>query len=207
MLAEDMTRAALTWWPELGMGWYPVTESPYDAAYFEKYRQMDQTATGAALTEARVYFVSRYCEGTVCDVGIGGGRFVTEYGARGFDINQEAVRWLIEQRAFADPYQTRFDALTFWDSLEHIHDIKGAVARAGRFVFVSLPIFTGHAHVLRSKHFRKDEHCWYFTRRGFVEFMDGEGFDLLECSLMEQALGREDIETFAFRRRAAYTAS
>ena len=203
MLAETLTQKALTWWPELGMGWYPVTESPYDAAYFAKYCLMDQTNAGQALTEARIDLVRRHYRGECCDVGIGGGRFVVESGARGFDINPDAVAWLTGRGLFSDPYHVAFDALTFWDSLEHIHDIHGVLARAGKFVFVSIPIFDGPDHILRSKHFRKGEHCWYFTRRGFIDFMVREGFAPLEISLMEQDIGREDIESFAFVRREA----
>lgn len=201
MLAETLTQTALTWWPELGMGWYPVTESPYDADYFAKYREMDNSERGRLLTAARLDLVRRHYAGVCCDVGIGGGRFVIESDSYGFDINPEAVRWLVHRGEFADPYRNKFRALTFWDSLEHIPDIQAILARAGNFVFVSIPIFRNPDHILRSKHYRKDEHCWYFTRRGFVDFMDREGFDLLECSLMEQIFGREDIESFAFARR------
>lgn len=204
MLAEDLTQKGLTWWPELEMGWYPVTESPYDAAYFAKYRRMDETDAGAALTRERVNLVRRHHrDGKCCDVGIGGGRFVIKSGAQGFDINQEAVSWLKKCGFFSDPYREEFDTLTFWDSLEHIPDIQGVLARAGKFVFVSIPIFDGPEHILRSKHFRKNEHFWYFTRRGFIDFMVREGFAPLEISLMEQDIGREDIESFAFVRRAA----
>ncbi len=202
MLAEELTKNALTWWPELGMGWYPVTESPYDTAYFAKYREMDNSECGRLLTDARIDLVRRHYCYAVCDIGVGGGRFVHESGSVGFDVNPEAVRWLITRGIFADPYVEEIDALTFWDSLEHIPDIKAILARAGKFVFVSIPIFKGPDHILRSKHFRTDEHCWYFTRKGFVEFMDREGFDVLDISIMEQQLGREDIESFAFARRA-----
>ena len=37
-----------------------------------------------------------------------------------------------------------------------------------RLVFLCLPLFTGPEHVLRSKHFRPEEHCWYWTRDGLL---------------------------------------
>lgn len=61
--------------------------------------------------------VRRYYDGQdIVDVGIGGGRFITECGAFGFDINPEAVAWLKQIGRFRDPAGK---ALTFWDSLEH----------------------------------------------------------------------------------------
>jgi hypothetical protein len=54
--------------------------------------------------------------------------------------------------------------------------------------------------VLRSKHFRPTEHCWYFTRPGLVFAMKLCGFVLVSESNIETELGREDIGTFAFRR-------
>lgn len=195
---------ALQWLPELGIGWFPVTEAPYDAAYWERYRGMDRTPAGKQLTEDRCAWVHQHAgraPGLVCDVGIGGGRFVEQFGAVGMDVNPAAIAWLTECGRLHDLRAEAVDAATFWDSLEHIHDPVPLLANVRHWVFTSLPIFTGPDHVLRSKHFRKDEHCWYFTREGLTHFMDLQGFDLKGVSVMEQNAGREDIGTFAFRRR------
>lgn len=190
--------------PELGIGWYPVTAQPYDDAYWEKYRRYDASPIGDALTACRLAIVRRYCgDRPVVDVGIGGGRFVQEHGnAQGFDVNPRAVEWLKARKKFFDPYKSEVDSLSFWDSLEHIHNPEGLLRRVQKFVFVSLPIFRDADHVLASKHFRPDEHCWYFTRSGFLIFMARFGFHPIEESTMEQDAGREDIMTFAFARYA-----
>jgi hypothetical protein len=65
---------------------------------------------------------------------------------------------------------------------------------------MSIPIFSGKDHALASKHFRPDEHYWYFTKVGLMGFMLGLGFTCRSESSFEIALGREDIQTFAFRR-------
>jgi len=203
-LFESLSESHLQWLPELGIGWYPVTEAPYDAAYWARYRRQDATETGAALTRARCALVSRHLmgrPGTVVDIGIGGGRFVEASGARGFDINPAAIDWLQTNDRWFDPYSAPFHAATFWDSLEHIHDPAPLLANVRGVAFVSLPIFSGPEHIVRSKHFRKDEHCWYFTRAGFIDFMDRHGFRMLEVNVMEQHCGREDIESYAFARR------
>ena len=193
--------ANLLWLPECGIGWYPVTEQPYDDDYWQKYRRYDATPTGELLTTCRLDLVHRFNVGSVIDIGIGGGKFVESCpGALGFDINPAAIDWLKSGGKWADPYATIFEAATFWDSLEHIHNPRPILRNVRRYCFVSLPIFKDCNHILRSKHFRKDEHCWYFTRRGINLFMRSFGFKQLERSTMEQACGREDIETYVFER-------
>lgn len=191
------------WLPEVGIGHYPVRaeDTPYDAAYFEKYERMADTGMGRTLTQARVDLVARHHTGDVLDVGIGCGQFVSAMpGAKGFDVNPAGVEWLTRRDLYRDLYRGHYEALTFWDSLEHIHDIARAVCQSGKWVFTSLPIFTGPEHVLRSRHFRPDEHIWYFTDRGIRWWFAEQGFECVEHSTMESDLGREDIGTYAFRR-------
>lgn len=191
----------LVWLPECGIGYYPVSEQPYDDDYWERYCEMDATPVGAALTQARIEFVEMVM-GTLpralVDVGIGGGRFVREANAWGTDVNPTALHWLKNNGSLWDGSQTT--AMTFWDSLEHIHDPSELLAKCERYAFISMPIYTDSVHILRSKHFRKDEHCWYFTRDGLTTFMKLHGFDLTYFNTVEQDHGREDIGTFAFRR-------
>ncbi|MEO8101337.1 MAG: methyltransferase domain-containing protein [Betaproteobacteria bacterium] len=202
----------LQWLPELGIGWYPVSAQPYDAGYWDHYRALDLTPCGSALTAMRIALVARHWAGTVVDIGIGGGRFVEQRGKAGptfgFDINPHAIQWLIENDAWCDPFRwlpglpggLPVEAITCWDSLEHIADPGALIAWVKRFVFVSLPIFVDAADALASKHYKPAEHCWYFTRTGLARFMDGCGFAMIESNAMEQAAGREQIETFVFER-------
>lgn len=193
--------ARLQW--DAGVGFLPVSESPYDAAYFDKYRRYADTEMGRAITQARVDLVRRHMGGgTVCDVGIGCGAFVEAAQCAGYDINPAGVAWLNERAAYRDPYAQDFDALTFWDALEHIPDVALMLTNARRWVFASLPIVPGDGPPnVGWKHWRKDEHCWYFTAAGFIRWMSGHGFDLVEANRAETALGREDIMSFALERR------
>lgn len=208
---NKLSRNELQWFPEVGFGYFPVTATPYDERYFDNYRRWDWTAIGDALNEARVSLVSRHTttmhDALLCDVGIGGGRFVADAGkklrnlrVRGFDVNPSAVSWLSSHGLLKDPNADMVDVATFWDSLEHILDPAPLLKNVRKLAIVSLPIFTDAAHVLRSKHFKKEEHCLYFTRGGLIRFMDEQGFSLLEVNTMEQEAGREDIESFAFER-------
>jgi hypothetical protein len=205
-LFDTLRAKKLQWVPELDLGFYPVVAQPYNHEYWENYRKMDKTPCGTMLTNMRVGLVRKYVSTRVqvVDIGIGGGRFVDEcFNAVGYDINPEAVAWLHNRKQFHDPYEVaRVAALTFWDSLEHIHDPMPLLAKCTGHVFVSLPVFTGPEHVLQSKHYKTDEHCWYFTTVGLINFMDKAGFDCLERNNMEQTAGREGIETFVFLRRS-----
>jgi ubiquinone/menaquinone biosynthesis C-methylase UbiE len=185
------------------MGFYPVVDSPYDQDYWDKYVGYANSQMGKELTLKRVEWVNKWADGmSVIDVGIGCGHFIQErkHPTYGYDINPVAVEWLESRGLLVDPNASQIDALTFWDVIEHIKNPESMLANAKRFVFASIPVFTGPEQILTSKHFRKDEHCWYWTRESFPVFMSWFGFRLLEVSNFESELGREDIATFAFER-------
>lgn len=196
-------KRGLVWLPELGMGRYPVkrTGRPYDAEYFARYQQLADTPLGRDLTAARIRLVARHYTGPLVDVGIGAGQFVeARPNTRGYDVNPAGVEWLLQRGVWAGLYDDRYPALTFWDSLEHIDRPDVAVGRAEKWVFVSVPIFSGAEHVVRSRHFRRDEHIWYWTHDGLVAWFEKQGFMLVEHNSIETQLGREGIGSFAFAR-------
>lgn len=195
-------KSGLVWLPELGMGRYPVPKTrPYDEEYFSRYQELADTDLGRELTAARIRLVARHYTGPVVDVGIGAGQFVTARPeTKGFDVNPAGIEWLKERGAWANLYRDRYPTLTFWDSLEHIDRPDVAVGRAEKWVFVSVPIFSGAEHVIRSRHFRRDEHIWYWTHEGLVAWFVEQGFELMESNGIETQLGREGIGSYAFAR-------
>lgn len=204
-LFEAWADQGLVWLPERGMGRLHVHEAPYDEDYFQKYERYAATEMGREITAARVALVERHVGGhaQVVDVGIGCGDFVEAYTgrARGYDVNPVGVQWLKRRGLFRDPREGGADALTFWDALEHIPDPRPFLAAARRWVFCSIPIVPGDGPpALDWKHLRRDEHVWYFTRRGLIGWMREQGFRCVECCAAEILLGRDDIETFAFHR-------
>ncbi len=189
----------LLWSEELGMGFHPRPPMDYSGTYFEKYQALDATPMGTALTTARLDMVRRHFDGEVLDVGIGGGRFVVESGAKGFDVNEEAVQWLKSRNAYADPYKG-VAAITCWDSLEHVPDPEALVRSVGEWVFVSMPVYKDQADCLKSKHFKPGEHLHYWSVRGLVGWFAKMNFGCVEINERESELGREGITSFAFRR-------
>lgn len=195
----------LIWLPEKGIGYFPVADFVYDQSYFDKYQAYAKTEIGVQLNLTRAAFVKSHYAGEVVDIGIGSGQFIRTHGqAKGYDVNPAGKAWLETKQLWHDVYAGEIcEALTFWDSLEHIKNIEAVVRRASKFVFTSLPIFKDCEHILRSKHYRKDEHYWYFTHDGIINWFGEQGFELIGSAGFEQDFGREDIWTYAFRRKNA----
>jgi hypothetical protein len=199
-LSESESR--LVWLPEEGVGFYPVTNlsNIYDERYFKKYLGYEGTQLDLAINEFRIGLINKYIGGgRLIDVGIGSGSLIkSRRNTLGFDINPVAVDWLVRSDLFFDPrIEGAADSISFFDSLEHILDFTLFINRR-KFVFVSLPIFTCVEHVLKSKHYRKNEHYWYWTADGLVSMFDRFGYRILERSSFESTLGRDDIQTFVF---------
>jgi methyltransferase family protein len=209
-LVEQFSQRRLTWWPQLGIGYYPVEVgiAPYDQDYFDRFARDADSFIGQALMQARVELVARYYHGPLIDIGIGSGAFVDlRRHSRpmrptfGYDVNPCGIEWLQSRKLLADPYAGPFEAASMWDVLEHMPDYPLLLTNVREWLFLSLPIFRDAEHVLRSKHFRPLEHCWYFTSQGLVIAMESCGFALVAESDFETELGREDIGSFVFRRQ------
>jgi hypothetical protein len=135
-----------------------------------RYRDMDGTPVGMKLTAMRIEMVRRYAKGMVVDIGIGGGRFVA-----------------------ALPGQSKgFDinpaAVDWLKGAGRWHDPYSEPCESATF-WDSLE----HIH-------DPTEHCWYFTVAGIQKFMAHFGFEQLERNGMEQRAGRQQIESFVFKR-------
>lgn len=196
--------ADLIWYDDLGIGYYPVDlVGQYDKAYWERYVRYRSDPIADPLMKSRSELVERlYGDGTVVDIGIGSGHFIDARQAStfGYDVNPIAIRWLLDRDLWWDPYVRDPEVVTCWDSLEHMARPEALARCVKSMIFLSIPIFLNQDHVRRSKHYRPDEHFWYFTRDGLIEWMTRYGFRLVGENQMETDLGREDIGTFVFKR-------
>ena len=194
---------SLIWWTERGMGFHPRPPIDYQQDYWNEYLERDASPMGEALTRARIDFVKKYLGDGITelvDIGIGGGRFVREADCWGFDVNETAIEWLKSHNAFTNPLTAPPEAISCWDALEHIPKPEKLLRSVRKWLFVSLPIFTNPATVVSSKHYKPGEHLWYFTHGGLVKWCAAQGFELVEYNHIESDLGREGINTYAFRR-------
>lgn len=193
-----------------GMAWETDPDPiPYGRDYLAKYARYDATPLGRELTRLRLDLVERHLSppAALIDVGIGAGGFLFAARQRGFtalgyDVNPHALELL--GTSFADPYQAgrRIDALTLWDSLEHLcrPDVLLSAVRPGKLVFLSLPICPDLYRLREWKHFRPGEHLWYWTDLGFQLWIQDQGFQILESNSHETAAGRQDIRSYALRK-------
>jgi hypothetical protein len=141
------------------------------------------------------------------DIGIGSGEFIKESKIKvfGFDINKYAINWLIKNNIYINPYESmpKVCGLTFWDSLEHMPRPTEllSLVKKNQYVFISMPIFNNISDVKSSKHYRPNEHYYYFTCKGLNNYMNDLGFKLIEIDDFETHSGREDILTFVFQKQ------
>lgn len=194
----------LTWWPQKHMGYYPVTQNgKYGREYWECYVRYKASPIAEQLVAFRIGLTDKYCKGaTVVDIGIGSGHFIERRHGKtfGYDANPLGIRWLLDRDLWWDPFIKDPENVTCWDSLEHMARPDLFIDRVRNLVFVSIPMFRDKEHAMASKHFKPEEHYWYWTREGFISWMTNLGFYMLEERHEETQLGREDIGTFAFKR-------
>lgn len=176
----------------------------YDEDYFNKCRGYEGQEIANKINAARVGLVDRIAGPSrkVLDIGIGSGEFIkSRPNTFGDDINAKAVAWLQEQGKWRRDLG-QFDAFTFWDVLEHvpIPECYFGQMKNLSLLFTSLPIFDDLRRIRESKHYRPNEHFYYWTRRGFIAWMNQYGFRLIEQNDDETKAGRERILSFAFQR-------
>ncbi len=194
----------LTWDINKEEGFLDIIPREYNEEYFLKYVRYAETPLGKHLTESRVAFVDKWHPGKMLDVGVGSGQFVkARADTYGYDINQTAVKMLKDIGKYADIQDSVFPAYSFFDSFEHIKDHRHLLnsMEPKTKLFISIPIFRDISHILRSKHFRTDEHYWYFTAQGIMKYMADYGFACLDVDNFEIRAGREDIWSFVFEKR------
>lgn len=189
-----------------GVAYQTDREFRVDVPYYEKCAGYAGTDIAQELNAGRRDFVNKHvgAEESVLDVGVGSGEFIAwRPHTWGYDVDEAAVKWLKASNKWCEHFAW-FRAFTFWDVLEHVEDPENSYFRymfSDTKLFCSLPIFGDLTRIRKSKHYRPGEHLYYWTERGFVDWMRMHKFELIECSDFETAIGREQILTFVFERR------
>lgn len=181
----------------------------YDQNYFDHYIKLEMTLMGKKITQERIKLVRKFSKDTILDIGIGSGSFIknTKLQIYGYDINPIAVKWLEKNSLFLNPYKDdtgHIKCWTFWDVLEHIPNPKNIleIIKPTDFVFLSIPIFDNFLNLKKSKHFKPNEHFFYFTNDGLISFMKKMKFYILHTDNTETKLGRENIKRYVFQKNA-----
>lgn len=183
---------------------------PYDREYFNKYILYEKTPMGKALNRERVAAVKTWAAKLqILDIGIGCGTFIKyafdeNLDVFGFDINLCGIHWLHKRCLFDSPYDSKkiIRCFTFWDSLEHIPDPQKILNKIelGSYVFISMPIYNNLEDIFKSRHYRPNEHYYYFTQAGLLRWMLNYKFVFRRSYDFETICGREQIKTFLFEK-------
>lgn len=181
----------------------------YDKEYYENYVNREGTEIAKALNKARVDIVDKYCGNhEVLDIGIGSGEFIKSRRGMtyGYDINPYGVVWLKDRYKFIDPWESIpafIRGITLWDTIEHMPEPSKFLALIPKnvYVFLSLPMFDNVREIRTNKHYKPNEHYYYYSPAGFAQFVQDAGFDVIEHNNQETVAGRSQIETFVIRRK------
>ncbi len=176
----------------------------YDEAYYDKCAGYEGLPIANKINRGRIAFVAKHYSGRVLDIGIGSGEFIKlRPNTYGFDVNPVAIEWLKRNDLWVERFDW-FSAFTFWDSVEHCKDPEEYLREIPLhgFAFFSIPIFADVSRIRESRHYRPNEHLYYWTAPGFVEWLQRHGFLLLDHQDFETAAGRDNVHSFAFKRIA-----
>ena len=210
----------LATYPELGLACLPFTRDTseiYGDDYFERYRfyevHHEHHQRTVNINSFRKSLVDKHVKGEVIDVGCGSGTFIKMRDLNatcpqrtwGYDINPRTIEWLKTNKRFCDPYKEEvgsIEAITMWDCLEHMEEPSKLLSRVapGGHVFITVPLFENldSNEIRKSKHYKPNEHYWYFTVEGLKSLF--RGFEMISHSSEEVSLGREQVGTFVFRK-------
>ena len=193
----EQSKTKLQW--KDGIGFLPIHKSlvckpfiPYDRAYYNQCLEFDKTWQGRAVRKHRVRMVKKavsfrklksYC----LDVGCGTGSFIKELNrlsqiqTEGIDVCEYAIQWLHQNDLM--PSRSEYNILTFWNSFQEIENNIAVIENYHpQFVAMSLPIFQDKENIVRSRHFKPEEVCWYYTLDGLYNTMKEIGYSLLSAN-------------------------
>jgi len=165
----------------------------YDDLYIFKYKEYAHTPLGQNLVELRARLVREHLpkHSTLLDFGCGSGHFISEllgeYNIIGYDINPSSP-WC-KPSMLTLPW----DAVTFWDSLEHTDDPKQTIVDIlPQYIFIAVPCIDDFKEkdLTKWKHYRPHEHIHHFSEKSLRKLLEAIGYDILEVNFEEALLRR-----------------
>ena len=181
---------------------------PYEDEYFKNYVNLKNTNISKKLNNFRTKISSKYAKtGMILDVGVGSGEFIQKSKNKvfGFDINPNGIKWLKDENKYLNPYTddiSKIKVFTLWDTLEHMVNpcYFLSLLKKNQIAIITLPIYDNFLRLTLSKHFKKNEHLYYWTNESFEWHMEQNEFKIIECSEEENKCGRQGVKTFVCKK-------
>lgn len=181
----------------------------YDKSYYDHYKNLEKYEICKNLNNERYKLVNYFKCKKIMDIGVGSGAFIQtceKIQCFGYDINTFSKSWLCEKNIFLNPYEddtSYIDGWTMWDVLEHLRNpyLLLRKIKSKDYLFLSLPIYDNFSNLHTSKHFKLNEHFFYFTHDGLIDFICRQDFIFIHYDKKEIDLGRESIYRYVFTKK------
>ena len=174
-----------------------ILESPivYDVKYVnDRYNSYGELSKRMSyLRYSYIIGAIGYIPESLLDVGYGNGDFLnvckeTVKNCYGNDVSEyplpERVKFV------SNINDEEYDVITFFDSLEHFHDIDFVKDLRTKYVVISVPWCHNFSEewFLNWKHRRIDEHIYHFNDTSLTKFMEEMGYEKIAISNIEDII-------------------
>lgn len=150
----------------------------------------DQYKTGDAMSELRYNLIKSIIGNfkTICDYGYGNGNFLKYCTTKGhecfgYDISNYPLPRSCKR--IYNQFAIEADVLTFFDSLEHIHEsdlVSFLKSKKVKYLVISVPHYhesLGFEWFVDWKHRRPNEHFHHFDTHGLKSLLQESGYEVI----------------------------
>lgn len=170
----------------------PIT---YDVKYVnDRYNSYGELGKRMSyLRYSYIIGVIGHVPNSILDVGYGNGDFLnvckeTIKNCYGNDVSAYPLPNGVEN--VKSIFDNEYDVITFFDSLEHFHEINFVKDLNAKYVVVSLPWCHNFSDewFANWKHRREDEHIFHFNDKSLIAFMSDMGYEKISISNIEDII-------------------
>lgn len=178
----------------------PDYQKQYQSSYLDHYKNFGNEINilRLAYIEGAIGLVN-----TLLDIGYGTGNFLKHCNENniicsGYDIIKDS-KIMEDLRSddiqvfedFNDIFNTKYDVITLYDTLEHIKDINFIRNLKCNYLVISIPhrpYLIKENNIENWHHFKPNEHLHYFNLASMESFLDENGYKIIHAGPVEDAI-------------------